>query len=430
MAKRGRPPRKRGRGYDRPGIWSKVVEEAGVAVRIFERARGGALHIARAGDNAKGSRKSLRHRNRKLAEDQAKALARALAEAQLTGAPTGEVTFGQLRALYLRERAPLLREDRRPIVERMLGLWARHLEPGGRPFRMDDFGQHQADTFAAARRAGELAPADPRAMRRTRDGLRPRGARASTVGKELAVLSAACNWATNYRLHGRRLLASNPVRGVRLPPETNPRRPVASADRYRRLLAVADQVDASGQLRLMLALAYLTARRITAITRLRASDLLLTQEQVRRTVAALGMDERAAEAWAQAIRWRAENDKLHFEVVTPIGAELRAEVDRYQRAHPAVGEAWLFPAADPEKATPKNRADQMLRQAEAVAGLGHLIGGCWHPFRRAWASARRHLPVQDVMAAGGWRDAKSLQGAYQHSDPETVLAVVELSETA
>ena len=52
--------------------------------------------------------------------------------------------------------------------------------------------------------------------------------------------------------------------------------------------------------------------------------------------------------------------------------------------------------------------------------------GGWHAFRRAWASRRKHLLVQDVMVAGGWRDINALQRAYQAADPETVRRVMEL----
>ena len=64
--------------------------------------------------------------------------------------------------------------------------------------------------------------------------------------------------------------------------------------------------------------------------------------------------------------------------------------------------------------------------AEELAGLPHQKRGGWHAFRRAWATRRKHLPVQDVMAAGGWRDINALQKAYQAADPETVRKVMEL----
>jgi len=38
-----------------------------------------------------------------------------------------------------------------------------------------------------------------------------------------------------------------------------------------------------------------------------------------------------------------------------------------------------------------------------VAKLPTLKGGLWHPYRRAWATTRKHLPVADVAQAGDWR---------------------------
>ncbi|HAD75073.1 MAG TPA: hypothetical protein DCG16_04775 [Gemmatimonadetes bacterium] len=51
----------------------------------------------------------------------------------------------------------------------------------------------------------------------------------------------------------------------------------------------------------------------------------------------------------------------------------------------------------------------------------------WHGFRRAWATRRKVLPVQDVMRAGGGRDVKALQTAYQSADPETVRRVLDMA---
>ena len=68
-----------------------------------------------------------------------------------------------------------------------------------------------------------------------------------------------------------------------------------------------------------------------------------------------------------------------------------------------------------------------LRRAEKLAKVEKIRQGAWHAFRRAWATRRKHLPVQDVMAAGGWRAVKALQSAYQTADPETVRKVMELA---
>ena len=74
----------------------------------------------------------------------------------------------------------------------------------------------------------------------------------------------------------------------------------------------------------------------------------------------------------------------------------------------------------------KRLAGWRLVKAEKLAGLPHAKRGGWHAFRRGWATRRKHLPVQDVMAAGGWRDISALQKAYQAADPETVRKVMEL----
>ena len=71
-------------------------------------------------------------------------------------------------------------------------------------------------------------------------------------------------------------------------------------------------------------------------------------------------------------------------------------------------------------------ANVRLNKSERLAELPHQKRGGWHAFRRAWATRRKHLPVQDVMAAGGWRDINALQKAYQAADPETVRRVMEL----
>jgi hypothetical protein len=52
---------------------------------------------------------------------------------------------------------------------------------------------------------------------------------------------------------------------------------------------------------------------------------------------------------------------------------------------------------------------------------------CWsdfHPYRRAWASARKGMPLIDVVAAGGWRDLRSLENCYTLPDSKTILSVV------
>ena len=54
-----------------------------------------------------------------------------------------------------------------------------------------------------------------------------------------------------------------------------------------------------------------------------------------------------------------------------------------------------------------------------------MRGGAWHPYRRLWATQRKHLPAQDVAAAGGWSSVEVVQEIYQKADPRTMLKVVE-----
>jgi integrase len=224
-----------------------------------------------------------------------------------------------------------------------------------------------------------------------------------------------------------RLLSVDPLEGVRAPQEKNARRPLATEDRYRATLAQADAVDPRGRFAAILTLARHTGRRIHSMCQLRAGDVCLTREQVVRALAASGLPVAHAEHWPHgALVWRSASDKLGFEAVTPIGAEVRAAIERYLRASPRLGDAPLFPATGDDAApVHKVHAGYWLRRAETRAGLPKLERGAFHAFRRLWASERRHLPAQDVAAAGGWRSLQVMRSAYQHADAATVFAVLE-----
>lgn len=97
------------------------------------------------------------------------------------------------------------------------------------------------------------------------------------------------------------------------------------------------------------------------------------------------------------------------------------------RANPRLGDAPLFPGVtDVTKPIRKHVAAHWLHRAETLAGLPRLEGGAYHPFRRLWASERRHLPAQDVAAAGGWKSLTVMRTAYQHADAATMYSVTDL----
>jgi hypothetical protein len=68
--------------------------------------------------------------------------------------------------------------------------------------------------------------------------------------------------------------------------------------------------------------------------------------------------------------------------------------------------------------------DKWLTEAEKRAKQEKLQGGLWHPYRRKWATERKHHPLKDVAAAGGWTDTETLLNCYQQADPTTMLAAM------
>jgi integrase len=206
--------------------------------------------------------------------------------------------------------------------------------------------------------------------------------------------------------------------GLALPVEKNPRRPVYDAARVDALMAVADQVQMRvGQgngghyershLRTLLRLATDTGRRISSILALRWCDWRPE----------LGTNGK--------LRWRAEEDKLGREWFAPVTPEVRDELEQLRRERPGVGEALLFPGPNVStKPVTVGIASKWLRRAEQLVGLTPLPGGAFHPFRRKWATERKHLSLKDVAAVGGWTDTQTLTKCYQAADEETMEAVV------
>jgi integrase len=244
--------------------------------------------------------------------------------------------------------------------------------------------------------------------------LRPRA-----VEVDAKWLKAVLNWATTWQDdHGRYLMRENPVRGYQLPSEPNVRRPVASQDRFDLLRSVSDRVKMENRwaglrdlqrsyLSELLDLVNGTGRRISAVCQLRYDDLRLDQKP------------------HGAIRWPAATDKQRKEMVVPISATVRAALDRVLSERPGLGLAYLFPSPEsPERPITKDRARAWLRQAEKLAELPHIAWGGYHAFRRKWATERKHLPIVDVAAVGGWAGTETLVRCYQQADEATMLAVV------
>lgn len=91
----------------------------------------------------------------------------------------------------------------------------------------------------------------------------------------------------------------------------------------------------------------------------------------------------------------------------------------------AIGAAYLFPSpGDPTRPVSYELASTWLKRAERRAKLPKQRGTLWHAYRRKWATERKHLPIQDVMQAGGWSDPTCLQTMFQQPDEATLYLVV------
>jgi integrase len=227
------------------------------------------------------------------------------------------------------------------------------------------------------------------------------------------------NWATKWRTpQGHYLMRENPVGGYDVPKEKNPRRPVATQDRFEAIRKVSDQVtmdvrwngkreEERSYLSELLDLANGTGRRLSAIRGLRYEDL------------------RLSEGPYGSIRWPADTDKGGRETTVPIGPDVRKAVNRVLAERPGLGSAPLFPKpSDPFAPITSHLASKWLRKGEELAGVEPQQGSLWHAYRRKWATERKHLPDVDVAAAGGWKETTSLKRAYQQADSETMLSVV------
>ena len=100
------------------------------------------------------------------------------------------------------------------------------------------------------------------------------------------------------------------------------------------------------------------------------------------------------------------------------------EVRNFQRKLKAVG-GWVFARqSDGLKPMDRHLFNRWLGAAEEFAGLPKLKGGLWHPYRRKWATERKHLSIKDVAEAGGWKDVETLLKCYQQADQESLLDVM------
>jgi integrase len=364
--------------------------ERGLRVYLFERTPGGNLYREAYVGGKRATKLSLGHRDQERAEaDGYKLLAKLKTrEEALT---EGKLTLSVLFDMYVVSPAhgakkPSTQRDDRTRLKRLVAFV-------GRDRDVRSLCDSDLERFRQARLRGECRPED-------------RPVRARAAGMDLQSLNTMLNWATRQRdRRGRRLLESNPVRGIRFATEKNPRRPVETYDRFLKLMEVATDVD--WRLPTVLSLAESIGQRITAILRLQRRDVDLGREPY---------------GW---IRFKSENQKGGMEHSAPLTEEAAAILTEHLNRLPFDPHAWLFPAArQPNQPVERTAISRKLLKAYETAGLKPPVGSLWHAWRRKWATERKGMPLTDVAAAGGWKDPRTLLEVYQQPEEGTVLEVM------
>jgi integrase len=370
--------------------WSKSIGERGRKVRLYEARPGGTIMRSMWIDG-KEVRKSLGHRDKDMAVRQAYEMLAGL-HSNESAFDSETLTLGMLERLYLESPTHRAKKARTQVADqRRLKRVVAFL---GANRMVVSLSESDVRRYQMARKAGDpnlraVAPGAP--------------VRDRTVQYDLIGLQLALNWAVRERTSsGRRLLRENPLHGVRLPREKNPRQPVMTHDVYLRLLEVADRVHPL--LKLALVVAEGTGRRISAWENLRWDDVDFA---------------------AGTIRWRAEHDKKGYEQVVPMSDAVKEALLDARRAQKTIGNAPVFPAPkNPAVPCDRHLLDNWLRRCFPLAGVELEKGGLWHTLRRKWATERKGYPVKDVAAAGGWQDVETLLKSYLQTDPDTVKQIV------
>lgn len=380
---------------DARGRWSYSTGEWGRnRVRAFEHPKTGRIFLEFA-DAGKRTRVALGHRDREAAKGKAEEVAAALrrAEAPMGAAPTLQMLFDN----YVREVTPQKGKSKQQHDRRAARMF---LEFVGMTRRAHTLNRRDWDAFITWRRHGS----DGRVGR-----VRGAPVRNRIIAYDLRFLLAVLNWATMARDNGAILLDRNPLKGLPVPVETSPQRPMLTLEQYRALLAASARVNPL--LRLALVLAHETGHRIGAVRLLLWSDV----------------------NWEDGkIRWRCETDKIRWEHTTPISVTALEALAEARRQRPSLGGAWVFPApGKPSEPCSRHLLRDWWQRAEVLAGIPHSARLGWHALRRQWATdMKAYLPLKDLCELGGWKDPQTVLKCYQKADEGLMREALEARRTS
>jgi integrase len=403
--------------------WSYSDGAYGARIRVYER--DGRPHVyaqvARGGVAGKYDRFPLPGMDRTTATAWAKEQAARLMRGESVHRPgtrpvMGEApTWANLFASYLAMQTPQKSETEQEADARRAELWTRVLGASTHPAALN------AEVWLAFQRDRASGTLTARGERMAAKDRAPVAMR--TVQMDCLWLRQVCNWAMDHwvrRDTGEYVLHRNPVRPLKMPGDGAHPMPHVDADRFQALRAVSDRVmmeERQGKavrqrsyLSEILDLLWLTGHRVSAVLALRYSDVLKPDDEFP----------------TGALRWRGEQDKSKHEHRTPLTAGLSEVIDRIRRERPGVGDVYLFPKpTNRDKPVDRWRVRHWLERAEELAALPKQGGTMFHAFRRGFATARKHHPIADIAAAGGWKRKETVLRHYTNADAEGMRRVLE-----
>ena len=375
--------------------WSYSVGERGQnRVRAFAHAETGRLFVefyepTRLASRPRVKRVALGHCDRQLAKAAAEKLASELRQA--TPAEPAHVRLGVLFDNYLNEVTPRKSASKQKHDWRCAELFLRTF---GREREARSLSRREWDHFIAERRTGAL-----RHERVTK--ARPVGDR--VIAYDLQWLLACLSWATVASSgRGGTLLDRNPLKGLKLPREANPSRPVLAADEYTRMVKVAASI--SSLFKLALILAHETGHRIGAIRQLRWSEI---------------------DVDGKTIRWAKQGDKIGMEHDTPMSEDAHRALQSARLEQKAIGDAWVFPApGDSTQPCSRYLVRAWWERASTKAKLPKVKRRGYHSLRRQFATELKTVPLADLAALGGWKDPQTILKCYMQPDQRTMRAAL------